>query len=159
MPPFSLSSLLDERLVQMGLLASSKESLLASLCQFATEKGYVKSSYYSAVLAREAAYPTGLPTAGVKVAIPHALEKEHIIKSGIFIATLAAPIAFKEMGNGQTDIAAEMVFLLAIKEPQHQLDTLQALMRRFAQPNVLLHLKNARTPKEIIAGLNGDGLR
>ncbi|MCL2006868.1 MAG: PTS sugar transporter subunit IIA [Treponema sp.] len=144
------SDLLNEDCVMMNVRAENKEDLLAKICEYACKKGYVEDGYLTALLERENEFPTGLPTEIIKVAVPHAIDNSRVIKSGIFIARLAEPIAFKEMGDGENDVMAEIIFLLVIKSGEDQGAVLKSIMGMFADTNALSALKPAETPREII---------
>ncbi|HWQ74552.1 MAG TPA: PTS sugar transporter subunit IIA [Syntrophomonas sp.] len=147
---FSVDDLLKEELVMLNVKAENMEHLMAQMCNTAFKKGYVTDSYLEAVLEREKLYPTGLPTEIMKVALPHSTDRSHVQKPGIFIAQLAKPVAFKEMGEGERDVMAEMVFMLAVKGDLEQLTVLQNIVGMFTKPEALTALKHAKTSSDII---------
>ena len=140
--------MLNEELIYLDLEADNREELLSLLSDKLYEKGYVKESFKKAIIEREKVFPTGLPTLGVKVALPHT-DPIHVNKPAILVSTLKNPIKFKEMGNGINDIEVEMVFMLAVKEPAHQVELLQKLINIFSKENVLISLKECRDEKAI----------
>jgi len=150
---FSVDDLLNEDLVMLNVEADSIEQLMTLMCDSARKKGYVKDSYLEAVLEREKLYPTGLPTEIIKVALPHSTDRSQVLKSGIFIARLKNPVAFKEMGDGERDVLVEMVFMLAVNGDKEQLTVLQDIVGMFTKREALTALKSAKTPKEVIAAL------
>ena len=141
--------LLYEDLVFMNYEAENKEELLGNLSEILRKKGYVKESYLEGILKREALYPTGLNTNGVKVAIPHT-DAIHVEKSAIVIAILKKPVIFKEMANELKDVHAELVFMLAIKNPKDQVPTLSKLMSILSNKERLLSIRNCKTSKEVV---------
>lgn len=141
--------LLSEDLVLLNYEAESKEELLKGLSSVLREQGYVKASYTEGILQREVVYPTGLNTEGVKVAMPHT-DAIHVEKSAILVALLKNPIAFKEMGNGINDVEAKLVFMLAVKNPDKQLETLSKLMSILSDKNKLISIYNSKTKKEVV---------
>lgn len=130
----------SKEFILFDLEADNKEELLNQLAGKLYNAGYVKDTYADAVLERENVFPTGLPTAGVKVAIPHTYAI-HVNKPIIVVASLKKPVAFKEMGNGINDVMAELVFMLAVTDPKNEVTLLQKLMNIFTKENVLLELK------------------
>ena len=150
MSGLQIDDLLDESLVFCDLRARDMEDLLTQMTDVARERGYVKDSYLEAVLERERLYPTGLPTQVMKVALPHTTDKSHVINSAILVAKLREPVNFKEMGEGETDVPAEMVFMLAVNGPKDQLTILQKVVGMFIKEEALRALKAAETPADIV---------
>lgn len=138
-----VSSLFNLELILFDVEAENKEVLLKKLSKILLDKGYVKDTFEEAIIKREKIFPTGLPTTGVKIALPHT-ESEHILKGGILIANLKKPLVFKEMGNGVNDIPVELVFMLAVDQPKSQVIVLQKLMEIFTRPDILLDIKNSK---------------
>ena len=145
--------LLHEDLVLLNYEADSKEELLVRLSSILKEKGYVKDSYTEGILKREEIYPTGLVTDGVKVAIPHT-DAIHVEKPAILVAVLNKPVTFKETGSNVNDVEAEMIFMLAVKNPDHQVSTLSKLMSIFSDKEKLLGIYNSKSTKEVIDKLS-----
>lgn len=114
------------------------------LRQLATElhrQGYVKESYIEAVCQRELEYPTGLPTSGVGIAIPHA-DACHVNQEAMIVGILKKPVDFIVMGSQDDHVEAELVFMLAIKNPQMQLNMLKRLVDGCQKEEVLYTLRN-----------------
>lgn len=141
--------LLHEDLIFINYKAQSKEDLLKKLSRVLREKGYVKDSYTEGILQREVVYPTGLNTEAIKVAIPHT-DAVHVNRSTILVAVLNNPVTFKEMGNGINDVDANLIFMLAIKNPNSQVATLSKLMSILSNKERLLSVYNSKTEKEVI---------
>lgn len=62
---------LDESVILSDIEAKTKEQALEIVAQNLVDQNLVKRSFIPAIVQREAEYPTGLPTNGVSVAIPH----------------------------------------------------------------------------------------
>ena len=150
---FSVDDLLGEKLVMMDVQGDNVEEVMKQVCDYAQELGFVKESYLQAVLEREAIYPTGLPTEVMKVALPHTTDRSHVLESGIFIAKLANPVAFKEMGDGERDVLVEMLFMLAVNGDKEQLTVLQDIVGMFTKNGALQALKEADNPRAVIAAV------
>jgi len=145
--------LLHEELILLNYEAESKEELLQKLSKILKEKGYVKDSFTQGVLQREIIYPTGLNTNGVKVAIPHT-DSIHVLKPAILVALLKKSVCFKEMGNGINDVEAKLIFMLAVKDPNLQVETLSKLMSILSDKDKLLSIYKSATTKEVIDKLS-----
>jgi PTS system galactitol-specific IIA component len=141
--------LLNDELVLFDFEASDQVDLLNKMSKILYEKGYVKSSFNKAIVEREEIFPTGLPTAGVKVAIPHT-DAEHVNQSVILFAKLNQPIDFKEMGNGINVLPIEMVFMLALADSNKQAGLLGNLMNIFSEEDTLMSLKHAKGHHEVV---------
>jgi PTS system galactitol-specific IIA component len=109
--------------------------------------GYVKESFYQALLEREEAYPTGLQTSVIGVAIPHT-DTGHVIKPPLAIATLEAPVFFQAMDNPQSKIPVELIIVMAIKEPAMQLKSLQKIMQILQDENILIKINIERKARQ-----------
>src|SRR5690606_19615817 len=110
-----MTTLLDPAFVRVDVTAPDRDALLSSMADDLAAAGYVKDSFKAALLAREERFPTGLPTQGLRVAIPHT-DVEHVNSSFISIARLASPIAFHEMGANARTVDVDLVFMLAIAD-------------------------------------------
>ncbi|WDV46909.1 PTS sugar transporter subunit IIA [Clostridiaceae bacterium M8S5] len=142
------NELVNDELILFDVQAKDKEDLLYKLASLLYKKGYVKESYIDAVVNREKVYPTGLNTMGVQVAIPHT-DAVHVNKPGIVVANLREPVVFKEMGSNDGQVNAELVFMLAIKNPKNQPKTLGKLMGIFSNGDKLNSIKKATHISEI----------
>lgn len=146
----SADDLLHCNKVMLNICADSVEELMKQMCDHAQKIGSVKESYFDAVIERERIYPTGLPTELMKVALPHTMDKSHVLQSGIFVAKLKQPVIFKEMGNGVNDVLVEMVFMLAVNGDKEQLTVLQDIVSMFTNHEALQALKDAVDEEQII---------
>jgi PTS system galactitol-specific IIA component len=140
---------LTEDLILVSEKATSKEEVLTKLAGLLGKYGYVKESFYQALLEREESYPTGLQTSVIGVAIPHA-DTGHVIKPALAIATLEAPVFFQAMDNPQSKIPVELIIVMAVKEPAMQLKSLQKIMQILQDENTLTKLRQAQKAKEIL---------
>ena len=140
---------LDEKNVILGLEAQDRDDCIRKIAAVMEKNGYIGSDYADEAIARENQYPTGLPTDGVIVAIPHA-NKGTVHHTGIGMAVLTKPVLFHNMADHSQELEAEMVFLLANTDPDKQLDDLRKLMECFSEEELLLKMKNAREPKDIL---------
>ncbi|HHW03815.1 MAG TPA: PTS sugar transporter subunit IIA [Thermoanaerobacterales bacterium] len=130
---------LNPELIEIDAEAEGKEEIIKKLAKLLISKGYAKESYLEAILEREKVFPTGLPTEGVGVAIPHA-DIKHVIKPAIAVAILKNPVQFNVMGNPEEKVSVKIIFMLAITDPNVQLKLLQDLMEVFQNKHLLLKL-------------------
>lgn len=147
-------SLLDRDLILPKVNAVDAADIIRTLASRLEGKGLVKESFIDAVLAREEVYPTGLPTNGVFVAIPHA-DPAHVNgRSAIALATLNQPVTFRTMGDPTQQVDVEIVVMLAIHNPDEHIKLLKSLMKLFVDQELLLRLVAVESQDEIIGLLS-----
>lgn len=144
---------LDEKLILLNVQDASKEEVIKSLFYHMRNQNYVKETFIEAILERERLYPTGLPLAQFGVAIPHT-DPEHVLSPTIGVAVLQSPVEFRMMGNSEAIVNAEIVMVLAIKDPSKQIVMLERLMMVFQNTVIMKFIKNAETEREIVDLLN-----
>ncbi|MFX3616635.1 MAG: PTS sugar transporter subunit IIA [Sporolactobacillus sp.] len=112
---------------------------------------YVASTFYEAITTRERNYPTGLQTASVGAAIPHA-DPIHIKKPFIAVIRPVRPIAFAPMGGSTDDekIQAKIIFLLGVMRNGLQVKVLQKLMAMLANEVVINELLQATSDEQVL---------
>lgn len=140
--------LLRKELVNVNLEASSKEDLLRKLAGEFLEEGLVKPSFPQAILDREAVYPTGLPAVAFDIAIPHCAAS-NVIETSMAVATLAHPVEFQQMGSADITLHPEVVFMLAIQDPDKQLEMLQKIMGVIQDRDLLVKIRSSRDADEL----------
>ncbi len=138
----------NESMILLDLNVKTKEEALTVMGQNLVEKKLVKETFTEAILQREKEFATGLPTAGVSVAIPHT-DVEHVNQKTISIAVLRNPVHFGVMGDDSETTAVKVVFLLAMDEAHSQLSLLQKLMQLFQNEVTLNSLASANNKQEI----------
>ena len=129
----------DETLIIRNLECKNSSEVLECMAANLCKQGYVRESYASAVIAREASFATGLPTNGYGVAIPHT-DIEHVYKSAISFAVLKNPVDFGIMGEETEQTPVKLVFMLAMHDSHSQLKMLQNLMSIFQDEEYLKYL-------------------
>jgi PTS system galactitol-specific IIA component len=143
----ALETMFSPELILMDVEALDYEDLFRKASDYLRQKGYVTESFLDALLKREREYPTGLPTSGIKVALPHT-DMEHALRSGILVLNLKKTVIFKEMGNNVRDIPAELVFVIVVNDAAKQVDILKNMVGMFADEQLLSRIKKAHTPQE-----------
>ncbi len=131
-----------EDLVLYGVEAENAEEAIRKVGKQLHEKGFVKDTYIDAVAAREVEYPTGLQLKDIAVAMPHTAGV-HVNTPAVCVAKLAKPVTFAHMGDPDTKVQAEILFMMAIKNPDEQLDMLQKVMGVFTNTEAVEALKAA----------------
>ena len=145
----ALVNFLDPQAIALGIEATGSEDVIRLLAGKLETLGYVKPSYADAVVRREAAMPTGLPLGqAINVAIPHT-DPEHVIKPGVALGVLSAPVDFANMEEPDKAVPVGVVFLLAINDKDKQIDMLQEIMEAIQDPAALSGLAKARTADEV----------
>lgn len=144
----------EKELAVFGSEADVKEEILSELGKRLIEKGWVKEGFIQSILDREKAFPTGLPTAPFGVAIPHT-DGHMVNHPGIAFASLKKPVKFLAMGSDSVLVEVKLVFMLALKSPEDQLDMLQKLVALFQNPDTVEKLAKANTLEQL-NGLVGD---
>lgn len=125
-----------------------QKKALEELATVMLEKGFVKESYIAAIYKREKVFPTGLPTNYIGVAIPHT-DSIHVNETSIGVGILEKPVVFNMMGNSENKVNVEILFMLAIKEPEGQLEVLQNLIDLFQDGHTLLDIKQAKNEDKV----------
>lgn len=145
---------IDEELIKVGVKVHSCEEAISAMGAILVEHGYVKKSYIQALLDREKEFPTGLMTAGGGVAIPHA-DVSHVNNTTTAVWVLENSIPFHVMGGDEDKVInVNIIFMLAIANPQEHLPFLQKLMDIFQKEDVMLSVKQAVHPGMIAEILN-----
>jgi PTS system galactitol-specific IIA component len=143
----------SSELVAVQMQAETPAEVISRLSQILVDQGYAKPTYAQAAIEREETFPTGLPTDGVRVAIPHA-GAEHALKPGLAIGTLAKPVPFGELGDADSKLEVSIVFLLCVSEPDAQVYLLQSLIEVYKDAELLRKLQAATTPDLIVDEVN-----
>jgi len=132
-------SLFDPTLVRLQVEASDKQEAVSALAEALLTAGKVRESFLEAVLEREAGYPTGLPTPGAAIAIPHT-DVQHCIEPAVAVGTLRDAVEFEEMGSPGSPLEVRIVFLLSITNPEDHVEWLSRLASAFQSPQLALEL-------------------
>lgn len=149
---FEMAQFSDD-LILVDVSVEDRVEVVNLLSGVLEEKGFVTKDYAQAVNKREIAYPTGLPTEGVKVAIPHA-DAEHVIHPAIALAVLKQPVLFNSMENPDEALDVGIVIMMANRDTGEQLENLQALTSLFADASILLEIYESANPGDIALMLN-----
>ncbi|NOY98126.1 MAG: PTS sugar transporter subunit IIA [Chloroflexi bacterium] len=148
---YTLIDLLKTKHILVGLDATDAQDAIRKLTASLVETGHVTPEFADDVWGREAAFPTGLPTQPLSVAMPHA-DPDHVNRSAVGIGVLLSPVHFAQMGtDGSTILDVPIIFLLAIKEQEKQVEMIQQLISLIQSPSLLEGLSKARDSSEVMA--------
>jgi len=135
--------------VNLGMDAENASEVIRNIGGKLLYAGYVRETFTDAVLVREKSIPTGLPLSGkYNAAIPHT-DVEHVIKSGIGLATLSRPVAFQNMVSPEEMVEVRLVFVLALDQPKSQIEMLQEVAQVLQRPGVVNALMQAKNLYQI----------
>lgn len=147
-----LETYLDENCILLNPDINDKFSLLKDMANLLMRHDYVTDDFAAKVIEREKVFPTGLPMEKVGFAIPHA-DAKYVRKSGLCITILDKPIKFFRMDDNNVEIDIDFVIMIAMKNPDEQLKTLQSLIDSFNNIEGWLELKRASKAQEAVERL------
>ncbi len=130
--------------------AKDAEDAIRQVGEYFLKAGFVKDTYIDAVVAREKVYATGLQLEEIAVAMPHT-DPQHVNRPGVCIAQLRHPVTFEHMGDPDTKVQAEMLFMMAIKDPDEQVELLQKVLSVFQRPEVVAAFRAAKNEDDLFA--------
>jgi len=137
----------------LDLEGNHYSEVLKIMTDLMVENGTVEASYYHSVIEREKEFPTGLPTEGIKVAIPHA-DSSAVLKTGVVVGIMKRPVIFQNMTDYEENVPVEIIFLIANQNREKQPQFLKAFMQIFSNPVLLKKIKNAESKENIVELMN-----
>lgn len=148
----SMDLKINDELVFLDLKCNKSEEVLALLSEQLYKLGYVKEGYREAVLEREKIYPTGLPSLGHKIAIPHA-DYNLVNKTAIAIGVMDEPVTFQSMEDIGKPLDIKIVIMLAISEPHGQIEMLQKIVSIIQDESLTEKIATSKSKIEIMNAL------
>ncbi|MFL2101069.1 PTS sugar transporter subunit IIA [Desemzia sp. FAM 23989] len=139
----------SEKNIFIDLEFEKKEDVLIFLTEELTKQGYVQAAFKEAVLEREKVYPTGLPSLGAKIAIPHA-NHDLVNKTTIAMAVLNKPVTFFSMEDVEAPLDIEIVIMLAISEPHGQIEMLQRVVSIIQDEELTRKIVDSKSKTDIL---------
>lgn len=139
---------ISEDLIVYGVKAETAEEAIKTVGEYLLKGGYVKESYIPAVIQRETDFPTGLQLKTVGIAMPHTAGI-HVNTPAVCVAKMDKPVEFGHMGDPETRVQAELLLMMAIKDPDAQLDTLKKVMGVFTNDEAVQKLMSAGNEREL----------
>lgn len=146
-----VNEILREELIDSSAEAASCTELFMNIADILFDKGYVVKEYGQQLQKREQAFPTGLATKTVDVAIPHT-DAAFVKEPFIYVLKPKKRIVFHQMGTFPEDqviVHPELIFILGFSKNDMQLTLLQTLMKMFNDETMMDQLMKADTEKEL----------
>jgi PTS system galactitol-specific IIA component len=143
--------------ILINIEADSSGEVIRRLTDLLVKNGCVKIEYADVVINREEQYPTGIPAAGLSVAIPHGFADGCILKPSVAVATLARPVMFRNMFDPDEELTVGMVFLIALssKDKNELAKDLSRVMDIFPDGDLLSGLYAAKSSCEFVGIMGG----
>ena len=138
----------NESLIAFDLEAKDAHEVIEILAGRLHVKGLVAADYGEQTWRRELNHPTGLPTKPFCIAFPHA-DADGVQQSALGVAVLHEPVTFQNMADPDEGLDVRLVFMLANRDPEEQIQTLRNLAVLFGQPEKLTELRNQTTLSEM----------
>jgi PTS system galactitol-specific IIA component len=138
----------SESLIAFDVQVQDAHEVIDLLAEKMREQGLVAADYGAQTWAREQHHPTGLPTKPFCVAFPHA-DAEGVHRSALGVAVMRQPVTFQNMADPDEGLEVSVVFMLANRDPEEQIQTLRNLAELFGQPEKLVELREQSTLLEI----------
>ena len=147
-----MDSLIHIDRIQVNCLVKDQFDAIALAAKPLLEKDFITEEFIDAAIERERIFPTGLSTK-IGVALPHT-EAKYVLNESISILTLKNTIVFAGMGNPKESIPVQLVFLLAISNPEKQLRILQTIITIIQNEKMLKKIRDAKEPQDIYNLIN-----
>ncbi len=130
----------NEALIAYDLQANDAHEVIDLLARRMHAQEFVAEEYGAQTWAREMLHPTGLPTKPFCIAFPHA-DADGVSQSALGVAILRQPVIFQNMADPDEGLEVSVVFMLANRDPEEQIQTLRNLAVLFGQPEKLVELR------------------
>lgn len=135
------------------LSAASSDDVIRALAARLFAAGHVAASFEKAACQRERRSPTGLPFPGVAVALPHA-DPEHVVTPAIAVASLAAPVTFRQMGSPAVKLEVSLIVMPALTAKEQAASELSRVMQVLQDEQLRRELVAARDSAALYAALS-----
>mgnify|MGYP003612025514 FL=1 len=140
--------LLDKDLIELDVITESKDEILRYMGQKLLDKKIVKDTYPEAVVTREKEFPTGIPSKHLGIAIPHTVA-DHVVEPKVAISILKNPVEFQMMGEPGQKVQVSLIIMIAINNPDLQIDFLQKLVSIIEDHELLQKIKDSKSTDEV----------
>ena len=135
-------------LINASVQAKNSTEVLAEGAKLLYNGGFVKETYFHALVVRESKFPTGLILKNISVAVPHT-DRVYVIKPGICVMKMMHPVPFRHMGDPNQIVKADLVLMMAILNSNEQIDTLKKTVNIFQNQLIIDEFKKAKTDVEL----------
>jgi galactitol PTS system EIIA component len=138
----------NSSLIAFDLLAKDAKEVIDLLAGRLHACNLVSAEYGVQTWRRELDHPTGLPTRPFCIAFPHA-DAEGVNQSALAVAVLHEPVKFQNMADPDEGLDVWLVFMLANRNPEEQIQVLRNLALLFGQSEKLIELRDQATPQGV----------
>lgn len=138
--------LFKQELVNLSLDGCSQQEIFKEVAKQLVREGMVTEGYLAALQEREQAFPTGLITKHLNIALPHA-DPEYVKKPFVYIARSVQAVTFSQMGDGQ-EMLVKDYFFLGITDAKAQVGLLQAFMTLFMDDQFVKQYQRCQREQE-----------
>ncbi|WP_251460364.1 PTS sugar transporter subunit IIA [Weizmannia agrestimuris] len=147
----------DQEIILFNQSVEGCENALELLADQFMKKKLVTSSFKDGILKREKNYPTGLKMNNIGIAIPHT-DSDKVIHSQVGFMSLSKPVKFREMGSETGTVDVSIIFMLALKKANDQLNMLQKLVSLFQDEQLVTTLRTCSSNKQFIEIMQQKGI-
>ena len=144
--------LVSQNAVQLDARAADAPAAIRLAARPLLEARWVTPAYVEAAVAREAQYPTGLPTRPEPIAVPHA-DPDGVAVASISLLRLLDPVPFIQMATSDITLPVRLVLLLALRS-KDQARMLSALIRGLRDVDLLTFLLTEASARAIARRLS-----
>lgn len=137
-----------KELINSAVTAKDSQDVLEQVGRMLFDQGFVKETYIGAAIEREKNFPTGLKLKNIAIAMPHT-DSIHVNKPAICVARLNNKVPFSHMGYSDMSVDAELVFMMAITDPDKQIQTLKKAMEVFQNDQAVSEFQNAAANEDL----------
>lgn len=134
--------------IYLNVEGNTFEEVLKNVTKSLEEKGYIKDSFYQAVLDREKTFPTGLEFPDYNIAIPHT-DSVHVNTNSIVVVKPKNSLVFRDMGTNSKDLDVKVLLLLLISKNEDQVTVLSGIIQKFANPECYSNILASTSEEEI----------
>lgn len=127
----------------------TKEEVLKLMSDYLLDKGYINEEYYKATINREENFPTGLSTQPVGTALPHS-DAKNVLSPAVLLGILNNTVEFSDMGNSENKIDVGIVFLMALKGEDNQINYLRNIVDFSKNEENIAKIYSAKNKEEIM---------
>lgn len=143
--PFLLKQYLSLDAIRVQVEAPDWRAAIAAAGQLLVDRGQAKPAYVQAMIrAVETLGPYIVLTPGV--ALAHARPSSDVIKPGVSLITLRAPVNFGSAANDPVDL----VFAFSAVDAQSHLATLRQVAGLLDRPEALEGIRRAAKPADVL---------
>lgn len=125
------------------------EDVIRKLGERLIQTDSIDVKYVSDVLEREKKFPTGLEVGELNVAIPHAAP-DFVKRPAIAVGIVKQGVPFQSMADPSKSVVVHIVLLLALMNPENQLQVLEQTMELVQDHDRLRQLVAARDAEEVV---------